>query len=109
MATCTVIEYRALAKAGPTSTTLVGMEDPDGMVRHSQLGFNTVTPTFSQALTLPYVTIQSSVPFKIRFSGSDCVDPGTPDSTDHRYAANMSEPMMFPHRIGARFKIIEVS
>ena len=107
MATCTVVEYAVIARTRGGSI-LVGMEDPSGIVRHDPLTFDT-NGTLSSTLTYEFATLQSDKPFKIRFGAEDGSDPGNPDSKDHRFGANTSEPMMFPHRKGARFRIIEVA
>lgn len=107
MATCTIVEYAIIARTRG-GTTLVGMEEPTGIVRHDPLSFDT-NGALSPPLTYTFVTLQSDKPFKIRFGSADGSDPGNPDSKDHRFGANTSEPMMFPHRSGARFRIIEVA
>ena len=100
MATCTIVNYEHLIG-------LVGFERPSGVARLGPLTFNA---SGEQSPVLPYrfTTIQSDKPFKIRF-GDAGTDPEMPDASDHRYGANPSDPMLFPHVAGARFKIIEVA
>ena len=107
MATCTVVEYAIIARTRGGST-LVGLEEPSGIIRLDPVTFDT-NGTLSEVLTHAFVTLQSDKPFKIRFGDEAGSDPGNPDSKDHRFGANTSEPMMFPHRKGARFRIIEVA
>lgn len=107
MATCTIVEYAVIARTRGGSI-LVGLEEPSGIIRHDPLTFDT-NGALSQTLTHPFVTLQSDKPFKIRFGAEDGTDPGNPDNKDHRFGANTSEPLMFPHRPGAKFRIMEVA
>lgn len=107
MATCTIVEYAVIARTRG-GTVLVGMEEPSGMIRHDPMTFDT-NGALSPALVHGFVTLQSDKPFKIRFGDATGADPGNPDSKDHRFGANTSEAMMFPHRAGARFRIMEVA